>query len=560
MSRKLLVTVGMSLVLLLQSACGGSPVTPQAQSPQPTLAPVHVPSTPTPANPPAPTPLPLPAPGVYDIGSPIMSEVWVDPVKGSDENTGATRDQALHSLTEAWNRIPMERELTTGYRILLAPGVHPKKTLPDRFESRYGTAQFPILIQAADGPGTTTLGGALDIFDTRYLYLIDLNIVPNPPGDAVHCEQCDHFLVRRAVLDGSIMHEARQTLKVSQSQYVYVEASDVFGAADNALDFVAVQYGHVIGNRLHNARHWCAAARGGSAYLRLEGNELYKCGVGGFTAGGETGLQFMRPPWITYEAYDIKVINNILHDMEGAALGVNGGYNILLAYNLIYRVGKRDHALEFGFGWRTCEGRAGETGRDRCQSNLAAGGWGTTMVDDAANAVRIPNQNVFVYNNIVYNPPGEASGSKTLMVLASYNEAAQAGSNVPAPALADDNLQIRGNVIWDGDADQPLGIEDGSQGCQSGNPTCTAAQIAAENVVNSVEPQLDESGDGHLYPLPGSNIFSLTTYPIPDFTWANAPSSVPVGNLSNAVPEDFHGQARPQPSPPGAHVATSASR
>ena len=59
--------------------------------------------------------------------------------------------------------------------------------------------------------------------------------------------------------------------------------------------------------------------------------------------GQGTGLQFMTAPWLHYEAYGIRVVNNIVHDTEGAGLGVNGGYNVLIAWNTLYRVGRRSH-------------------------------------------------------------------------------------------------------------------------------------------------------------------------------------------------------------------------
>ena len=45
----------------------------------------------------------------------------------------------------------------------------------------------------------------------------------------------------------------------------------------------------------------------------------------------------MVPPWTHYEAYDIKFTNNVLHDVDGAAFGVWGGFNILMAHNTAYR-------------------------------------------------------------------------------------------------------------------------------------------------------------------------------------------------------------------------------
>jgi hypothetical protein len=211
----------------------------------------------------------------YDIGTPTLADLWVDPANGGDGNSGATREQALRSITEAWNR---------------------------------------------------------------------------------------------------------------------------------AVDFVAVQHGHIVGNRVHNAQDWCMYQKGGSAYFRVEGNEFYDCGTGGFTAGQGTGFQFMTAPWLHYEAYDIKVVNNLIHDTAGAGLGVNGGYNILLAYNTLYRVGVRDHVLEIVHGRRGCDG--GDAAH--CQPLIDAGGWGLT----GDEAQFIPNRNVYVYNNIIYNPAGYQSSQQ----------------------------------------------------------------------------------------------------------------------------------------------------
>lgn len=48
---------------------------------------------------------------------------------------------------------------------------------------------------------------------------------------------------------------------------------------------------------------------------------------------------------------------------------------------------------------------AGDT--QRCAANHAAGGWGPT-----SGEVAIPNKNVFVVNNVIYNPPGYRSQAR----------------------------------------------------------------------------------------------------------------------------------------------------
>ena len=50
-------------------------------------------------------------------------------------------------------------------------------------EEKHGTFQFPIIIQSAQGRGKVTLGGDLNLFASLYVYLIDLDNVPEPAGD-----------------------------------------------------------------------------------------------------------------------------------------------------------------------------------------------------------------------------------------------------------------------------------------------------------------------------------------------------------------------------------------
>ena len=63
---------------------------------------------------------------LYDLGTPTLQDVWVDPVHGNDNNSGVNRGQALQSIAEAWLRIPPFQSLDTvngtGYRIQLVAG------------------------------------------------------------------------------------------------------------------------------------------------------------------------------------------------------------------------------------------------------------------------------------------------------------------------------------------------------------------------------------------------------------------------------------------------------
>src|SRR5205085_2837999 len=179
--------------------------------------------------------------------------------------------------------------------------------LPNYWELRRGTADFPIVLQAADGRGTAILRGDVNMAMSSFVYFVDLNVEPDPAGDTIHLERCDHVLIRGCRLNGDT---------------------------------------------------WPPAG----------------CGSGGYTAGQGTGFQFMVSPWLHYETYDLKVVNNVIHDVEGAGLGANGSYNALFAYNTVYRSGTRDHLIELGYGARGCDGVAGQPPDPGCVANLGAAG------------------------------------------------------------------------------------------------------------------------------------------------------------------------------------------
>jgi len=290
----------------------------------------------------------------YDVGTPSVTEIWVDPACGNDARAGGTRADAVRTLAEAWRRVPAGVTLSQGVRINLVAGTYAEASVPNYWENRLGTPAAPIIVRAADGPGTARLP-AVNVFGCRHMYFQGLDISAGG-GDVLHFEACTHVLLRDTTVrgTGTIASYAvpQEALKMNQCQYVYVENCDISGAWDNAVDFVAVQYGHVVGSRIHRAGDWAMYAKGGSAAITIMGNEFFDAGTGGFTAGQGTGFEFMTAPWLQYEASDITFSHNVIHDTQGAGIGVNGGTNIVMANNTMYRVGSRSHVIEVGFGSR----------------------------------------------------------------------------------------------------------------------------------------------------------------------------------------------------------------
>ncbi len=509
----------------------------------------------------------FPVPGVaqseprYDAGNPTLQQIWVDPVRGNDRSSGRSAAEAVRTLIEAWNRIPRNTAgsplTASGYEIRLQPGEYPADTIPHYMEARYGSATAPIVFRAVNGTGTAVLQTGLNIAHVAYLYFFDLDIIPTPAADVFHCEDCDHTLLRNVTFTGGARpvegveaEVAHETVKVNQSTHFYIEDSRIGGAGDNAIDFVAVQNSHIVRSRVFGANDWCGYVKGGSASILVDSNEFHDCGVGGFTVGQGTGLQFMSAPWTHYEAYDIRVVNNIVHDTEGAGLGVNGGYNVLIAWNTLYRVGTRSHVLEAGFGARSCDAADVAAERTACEARLAGGAWGTTVVDDGDNFVRIPNNHVFVLNNVVFNPAGAGSQWQHLQINGPYS-GGPTGTGAPNSNRADNDLRIAGNVIWNGPAGHPMGTGDQS-GCQADHATCGEPYIAANNAVNTQQPSFANLSAGNVRPT--AALAGARSVTIPDFSYGDLPSppQAPAGARSNRIALDRYGRPRGANDPPGA--------
>jgi hypothetical protein len=476
----------------------------------------------------------------YVLGQPSSwRDVWVDPVAGEDDGDdpqrGRVRTRAFRTLAAAWRSLP-EGTQSEAIRFRLLPGTH----IGAYLESRRGTAERPIVIEPADGPGTVVFRqsaagdqGSIQFVGCGHVAVQDLRVDVRG-GDAMQCEACEYMLLRRLRLNSVRSEGQDETLKLNQSRHCYIEDCEITDAGDNCIDVVGVQQGHIVRCRIGNSGDWGAYLKGGSAHWIVADNEIFGCGTGGFTAGQGSGFQFMVPPYVHYEAYDVKVFNNLIHDCEGAGLGVNGGYNILFAHNTCWRVGSRSHLFEAVHGRRGCDG--GEAGL--CEPLRVAGGWGTSGEEEQY----IPNRHVWVYNNLFLNPADFANGGQLITVAGPATP--PAGSNVASPARADDDLIFRGNVFWSLPEDTLLGVGDPDGGCVSGS--CTPELIRSQNAVNRIAPDLVAPGGGDFRPREGSVLSAYPALAIPSFSWVDAPTSPPVpqGMLENVVAADRAGRSR----------------
>ena len=501
-------------------------------------------------------------PAPYDIGSPVLTELWVDPVQGDDARSGLSAADAVQTMHAAWNIIPLNLT-NTGFRINILSGNLPFDELcSNYYDNRHGSRTCPVIISAFNGAGTVVIEGGMNIANCRFLYLVDLTLaaggsLPAFGNNVLHFEACTNVLARGATLTGPDPvqnpdnYDIQEVIKANQCGVFYLEDCDVSGTYQTAVDLFSVQSGHIISSRVHGAGEWGMYLKGGSAYFLIHGNRIYDCGLG-FRAGEGSNLEVMRAPWFHYECYDLKFANNIVHDIRGVGLSVCGAYNFLAACNTFVRVAtnaadERDYPLlELVHGSRGCQDTSenGEgNAEDICRAFLDQGAWGTAVLNEEGEW--IPDKNVFIYNNIFYNPAPSQTMRTHFWVQAAITPPAIT-RNIPSPSRCDDNAVIRGNLIWNGPADHPLGIDNSTE--------LNADTLRAENSINTIEPELVDPARDNFRPLTGGTVFSNRTYAIPAFAGGDSPypPTVPAGNLTNDVLFDFDGQLRAGPAFAGA--------
>ncbi|KAI3427982.1 hypothetical protein D9Q98_006371 [Chlorella vulgaris] len=506
----------------------------------------------------------------YQIGTLTNTlHIWVDPVSGVDAGrTGTVASQPLKTLKAAWSKA----RLHPSTRILIIPlllvvpwmgaEVPCCAAVPEWLEYKSGTYKTPIIIEAAAGE-IVNVNTFVAVRFCKYLYFVGIriNFLGNADGNhPFHCEGCTGLLMRRVRVRGSPT-KTREAVKVNQCKGVYIEQCDFAVSTDNALDAVAWQYGHVIDSKLHDCG-FGVYFKGGSAYIIAARNRIFRTGQLGIAAGFDTGFEWMVSPWLRYEAYDIKIINNLIYDINQAAgVSVYGGYNILVAHNTLYRVGASGAPFSIRQGLRSCD----DDYPERCSQYHRAGGWGQPGGMPQWAQISIPNRNVFLVNNLVVNPAGYTTANQfNIPEVVPYCHEYSSGPCKPSlgglsgSIAADAGLVIRGNYIWN--AATYLGIDPDpgwETGCRNTNPSCTAALVLARNDINNAtqKPVLVSPGDGNFRLKPGSLSGFAKLWAIPKWgAWAGGLNSA-AGNSTNSVLTDFTGARRTaHNNAPGAYL------
>ena len=375
----------------------------------------------------------------------------------------------------------------------------------------------------------------------------------------MHPLRTHHLLIRNCEIFGggtaadpsrglAAAPRSHEVLKVNQCQHVYVEDCQIHGAFDtadgaNAVDFVAVQYGHIVGCDIYDCpTNWCIYLKGGSAFFRVEGNRIHD-GRQGFSAGEGTTTQFLSRPWWHYEAYSIKLVSNLIYDITQTAVGVQGGYDITVAHNTLFNVGTAAQIFALGFGERNCTDAG-------CSARITEGAWDTTS---GAHVQIIPNRSLYFYNNVVLIDPAasgfnvfDISGDRPIPAGAPPALRSNLRPGETTPMLrADEDLRVAGNFVGIRGTSDRLGRDWPSMWAEfvnthSARDADFIAAFQRDNRNDGALPQLNTTeadAANFLRPTgPTSNVFAALA--------AGGATALP--SAPTAYPSDF------PPLPPGA--------
>jgi hypothetical protein len=208
-----------------------------------------------------------------------------------------------------------------------------------------GTADAPIFISGA--PGAKLRGvssAALKLAASSYVVVQDLELYESP-NHVLHFDFSDHLMLRR-------LHVHRATtacLKGSQSSNIYVEDSDFHGAAElpggnpvsaQVLDWVGVNGGHILRNKLHDGPTILVMLKGGTSDLLVAYNEIYDQLGGNSSAalhlGQWTDSAYFQPANADYEAARVVAFANLIRDVEGPPFAFQGCEDCAAVHNTMW--------------------------------------------------------------------------------------------------------------------------------------------------------------------------------------------------------------------------------
>lgn len=214
------------------------------------------------------------------------------------------------------------------------------------FANLQGNAAQWITIRNAPGDEVVFEGGnnAIQLTDPAYLHLRGL-IFQHQTGNGVNIDDggtydspAHHLLIEDCTFRDMAASGNNDQLKLSGLDYFTIRnCTFQNGAAGGSgVDMVGCHHGVIERNYFENQGSNAIQCKGGSEWVRIEGNFFRDCGQRTLNLGGSTGLQFFRPDTAHFEAANLQVFSNIIVGSWAPVAWV-GSVGVVVANNTIYQ-------------------------------------------------------------------------------------------------------------------------------------------------------------------------------------------------------------------------------
>jgi Ca2+-binding RTX toxin-like protein len=274
--------------------------------------------------------------------------IWVS-ADGNDNNVGS-EDAPVQSIQQAIDRA------TPGTAILVKPGDY---TANLEFQNVQGTADRPIWLAAAEGPGSVTITAAtgsravVTIQGEDNIVIRDLVLVGGADGIQVNQSGNDFTdTVSNIVIQGNTVIGATfDGIKVGQTTNLQILNNVVDGAGDQGIDTLGVVNAVIDGNEIMNVTGTSGLfVKGGSSNVLIANNYIHDITNGdGLLVGGNTSAENFNPG-TDYEAKNVVVTGNVVEDAFKRPLTVLGAQDVDIHGNFFGSMPSNAHLVLVGTG------------------------------------------------------------------------------------------------------------------------------------------------------------------------------------------------------------------
>jgi hypothetical protein len=230
-----------------------------------------------------------------------------------------------------------------GDTILIHTGIYPGGVFLSNLQ---GTANQWITIKNAPGESPVFEGGnnAIQLSDPAYLHFSGLTFQHqtgngfNTDDGGTYDSPAHHIVFEACVFRDISVTGNNDLLKLSGLDSFEIRNCQFLNGSPNGsgVDLVGCHHGVIKNNYFENLGSNSIQAKGGTAWIRIEGNMFKDGGQRALNLGGSTGLQFFRPDTARYEAAHLQVYSNLFIG-SWAPIAYVGSVDVQVVNNTFYK-------------------------------------------------------------------------------------------------------------------------------------------------------------------------------------------------------------------------------